>query len=122
MPDFIRAVSKRQLPVFVLGWGADYADPDNFVYTYYHSRGYYGNKIGLKDAELDRLVEEARSITDPKKRAELYSKIGHRGYEIVPFVPYPLPSPFMVTRDNVVGVYYNPMRSGEFLWKDIAKK
>ena len=40
----------------------------------------------------------------------------------MPFVPYPLPSPFMVTRDNVTGVYYNPMRSGEFLWKDIAKK
>jgi len=121
-PDFIRAVAKRQLPVFVLGWGADYADPDNFIYTYYHSRGYYGNKIGLNDAELDKLVEEGRTLTDPKKRAEVYSKVGMRGYEIVPFVPYPLPSPFIVTRDNITGVYYNPMRSGDFLWKDIAKK
>ncbi len=121
-PDFIGAVSRRQLPVFVLGWGADYADPDNFIYVYYHSRGYYANKIGFKDAQIDRWVEEARSVVDPQKRAELYHKIGRRGYELVPFVPYPLQQVFMVTRDNLQGVYYNPMLSGAFLWKDISKK
>ncbi len=121
-PDFIRAVSKRQLPIFVLGWGADYADPDNFIYTFYHSRGYYGNKISFKDDQINKWIEEARSITDSKKRAELYAKIGKRGYELVPFVPYPLPSPFIVTRSNIKGVYYNPMRSGAFLWKDIVKE
>ena len=121
-PDFIRAVSKRQLPVFILGWGADYADPDNFIYTFYHSRGYYGSKIGLKDPEMDRLIEEARTITDANKRAELYHQVGKHAYETAPLVPYPLPSPFIVTRDNVEGVYYNPMLSGDFLWKDIEKK
>jgi hypothetical protein len=26
-----------------------------------------------------------------------------------------------VVRDNVQGTYYNPMYSGQFLWKDISK-
>jgi len=129
-PQFLAAYKNGQLPALVLGWGADYADPDNFIYVYYHSNGYFAKKIGYHNAEMDKLIEEARSITDPKERAALYSKIGYLAHDDVPVLPLPRPTGWMVLAKNVytkmapegMDVYNNPMRSGSFLWKDIIKK
>ncbi len=129
-PQFLAAYKNGQLPALVLGWGADYADPDNFIYVFYHSNGYFAKKIGYSNPEMDKLIEEARSITDPKKRAALYSKIGYLAHDDVPVLPLPRPTGWMVLAKNVytkgapagMDVYNNPMRSGSFLWKDIIKK
>ncbi|AEB10788.1 ABC transporter substrate-binding protein [Marinithermus hydrothermalis] len=121
-PDFLSKSRDKQLPIAILGWGADYADPDNFIYTFFHTNGFFASRNSFSNPEMDALVEEARTTIDPEKRAELYSRIGQLGYELVPYVTIPVPSPFIVTRDNIEGVYYNPMYSGRFLWKHIVKK
>ncbi|MCD6235377.1 MAG: ABC transporter substrate-binding protein [Thaumarchaeota archaeon] len=38
-PIYLKAMVKAQLPVFIIGWLADYPDPHNFVFPYMHSRG-----------------------------------------------------------------------------------
>ncbi|HDD66903.1 MAG TPA: ABC transporter substrate-binding protein, partial [Nitrososphaeria archaeon] len=38
-PIYLKAMVKSQLPVFIIGWLADYPDPDNFVFPYMHSEG-----------------------------------------------------------------------------------
>ncbi len=129
-PQFLAAYKNGQLPALVLGWGADYADPDNFIYVFYHSNGYFAKKVGYANPEMDKLIEEARSITDPAKRAALYSRVGKLAYEDVPVLPLPRPTGWMVLAKNVftkhapqgMDVYNNPMISGSYFWKHIVKR
>ena len=120
-PEFLSQRNQGLLPISIVGWAPDYADPDNYIHTFYHSDGYYGSLLNFEDPEIDRLVEEARATTDPEERELLYSQVAHRAYELAPFITYPASEVFMVTRDNVEGVYYNPMLSHYYLWKDISK-
>ncbi len=121
-PDYLRSARNKMLPIWPLGWVADYADPDNFIYAFYHSKGALAKRQNMQIPELDRLVEEARTVVDPKKRAELYHQVGRLAHDLAVNIPLPSQQAFIVTRDNLEGVYYNPMRSGTFLWKDIQKK
>ncbi|MCZ6650834.1 MAG: ABC transporter substrate-binding protein [Acidobacteria bacterium] len=63
-----------ETPFFRLGWFADYPDPDNFLYVLLHSDnwGPAGNNSLYSNPEFDRLVDEARSLTDMKDRIPLY--------------------------------------------------
>ncbi len=120
-PEFLTERHNNKLPVNIVSWGADYADPDNFIHVFYHSQGYYGQQIGFQDADIDSYVEQARSTSDLEERASLYSATAHRAYELAPIIVYPTARVFMVTRDNIKGVYYNPMVSHFYLWKNISK-
>ena len=120
-PEFLSQRDQGLLPVAIVGWAPDYADPDNYVYTFYNSNGYYGKLLNFNNEELDNLVVEARETTDDAEREQLYSQVGQLGYDLAPFITYPTAQVFMVTRDNIDGVYYNPMLSGYYRWKDISK-
>ena len=120
-PDFLAARSASELPLSIVSWAPDYADPDNFMYTYYNSNGYYGAQLGFEDSEIDQLINDARTSTDETERETLYSQVANRAYELAPFLTYPTARVFVVTRDNVEGVYYNPMYSHYYLWKDVSK-
>ena len=121
-PEFLSQRNQGLLPVSIVGWVPDYADPDNYVYTFYHSEGYYGSLLNFSNEELDSTVVEARNTTDDAEREELYSQVGQLGYDLAPFITYPVAQAFIVTRDNVDGVYYNPMLSHFYQWKDISKQ
>jgi peptide/nickel transport system substrate-binding protein len=120
-PEFLAHTDQGFGTMFALGWAPSYADPDYFIHPFYHSQGFYANRTNFAEPELDALVDEARVIVDDDERAEIYREIGRIGYDLAPFLPYPSPTVFIVTRDNIAGVYRNPMYSDQFLWKDIAK-
>ncbi len=75
MTSFVeRSMKSEGIDLMVGRWVADYDDPDNFVYTLFHSRvgefrSYYSSK------ELDRIIEEARAESRPEARERLYRKI-----------------------------------------------
>jgi ABC-type oligopeptide transport system substrate-binding subunit len=55
-------------------WIGDYPDSDTFLHSLLHSReGLLGGFCGLP--EMDRLVEQGRSETDPAVRHDLYQRI-----------------------------------------------
>lgn len=120
-PDFLAQRRAQTLPVSTIGWIPDYADPDNYIHTFYHSEGYYAAGYGFKDPEIDALDEQARTDPNPDSRRFLYSAIGHKAYEAAPYILTPQARPFMIMRSNVAGVYRNPMLSGAYLWKDLSK-
>jgi ABC-type transport system substrate-binding protein len=72
--DFWERVREGRLAVFRGNWIADVADPDNFLYVLLNSKAqsYYG--VGYKNAEFDRLTDEARVSIDPGLREQLYRK------------------------------------------------
>jgi oligopeptide transport system substrate-binding protein len=59
--------------MFLLGWCADYPDPQNWLSVYWKT-GAFGERIGYSNEAFDALVNEADSTIDPAKRAELYNQ------------------------------------------------
>jgi oligopeptide transport system substrate-binding protein len=58
---------------FVLGWCADYPDPQNWLSVYWKTGG-FGERIAYSNADFDALVNQADVELDPAKRAELYQQ------------------------------------------------
>lgn len=109
------------------GWTPDYADPDNYMYTYYNSMGYYFPRSGWKNEKVDQLTEKARKMIDQNKRAKLYAKVGRIAHEEAPYIIIPVGYNYNFFRENLKGAdkeKYNPVRSFDLgvFWKDLSKK
>lgn len=120
--NFLDERRNNRLPVSIIGWIPDYADPDNYINTFYASDGYYGAQSGLNIPGIDELNAKARTSLDPDERVALYSQIGHLAYEQAPYILLPQGVPFLIMREEVSGYYRNPMLSGGYLWKALSKK
>lgn len=108
------------------GWAPDYADPDNFVHTFYASDGYYQPRTNFKDQQIDGWINEARTTTDTDRRSELYSNIAKRAMEQAYFIMMPSAPGILAHRDVLGGVSrdaFNPMVSfaAGTLWKNLTK-
>ena len=57
-----------------MGWFPLYADPDNNVYSWFHSSNASGKASFYNNPEFDKLMENARLTTDDTERAELYKQ------------------------------------------------
>lgn len=119
--DFLDRSAQRMVPMFALGWAADFADPSNFIDTFYSDHGYYSSRTSINLPEIQALIDEAGTITDPVERGFLYRQIGTLHYDLAPLIAVPMQSPFLVTRDNLHGVTWNPMLSHRFQWKALSK-
>jgi peptide/nickel transport system substrate-binding protein len=120
-PDFLARTAERKVPMFALGWGADYADARNFINTFYDNDGYYAPRTSINLPEMQAIIDEADAIVDQTTRGFLYREIGVLHYDLAPLIAVPTPSSYILTSDRIAGVYYNPMRAHNFLWKDISK-
>ena len=65
-----------QAPMFRFGWYLDYPDADAILRPLLHSSnwGPAGNFGRYKNPEVDRLIDQALVVVDPKERAELYRR------------------------------------------------
>lgn len=111
-----------------MGWSADYADPDNFLYTFYSSGGFFYPTNNWQDADVDRWLEQARTTVDAAARAKLYKQVADRAYQESPFIVLPAETNIRPVRSTLQGASaatYNPMRSFGFtgtLWRELSKK
>jgi oligopeptide transport system substrate-binding protein len=63
--------------LYSYGWCADYPDPENFADALFHS-GAQQNLGGYEDAELDAILEQARTEPNVQKRMALYQQAEQR--------------------------------------------
>ncbi len=106
-----------KLPMFSLGWLADYPDPYDFAQPYYSSTGAYGSTLGAAyvkwaKVHMDPLVNASMKTTDPQKRAAIYEKLNVLAYDNALFLWLDQPYAVHVQRSWVKGWYYNAMRPG----------
>lgn len=59
--------------VYILGWCADYPDPQNWLSVYWRTGG-FGERIGYSNPDFDALVDQADTTVDPATRSELYAQ------------------------------------------------
>jgi peptide/nickel transport system substrate-binding protein len=107
--DYVVQIRGFQYPIFLSGWGADYADPHNFVYPFMHSNGYYGRFMALKNDEIDKLCDAGIENVEPEKRKEIYSRLQSIWYEDAIGIPLYQQIVVRAYRDYVHGFVPNAM-------------
>ena len=107
--DYVVQIREFQYPIFLSGWGADYADPHNFVYPFMHSNGYYGRFMGLTNKEIDTLCDAGIENVEPGKRREIYSRLQNIWYEDAIGIPLYQQIVVRAYRDYVHGFVPNAM-------------
>ncbi len=120
--QFLQERRDKKLPVSTIAWIPDFADPDNYIHTFYSSTGLYAGDNGYKNEQIDELDAQARISLDSEERKALYSQIGNLAYEDSPYILIPQGIPYLVLGDTLQGAYLNPMYSASFLWKDVSKQ
>ncbi len=121
--DYMVNIRAFKYPVFIIGWGADYPDPHNFMYPYMSSNGTYGKYMGYNNPEVDRLLKAGIENVEPAKRAAAYDKLQRIWYEDALGIVLFQPKELWAYRDYVHGFVANPMFSPAYeffhlLWKE----
>lgn len=100
--EFLSQVDSGVLPgLYLLGWGADYPDADNFLATHFGAKAtlQFGNPI----PELVTLIQQAASQADPEARRAAYAAANAAIRQHVPMVP--LAHGGWVTADSLATAY-----------------
>jgi peptide/nickel transport system substrate-binding protein len=114
--DYLVKYRNFQYPIFIIGWGADYADPHNFIYTFMHSNGVYGKYMAYKNPEVDKLCDEGIATADPAKRAEIYKKLQNLWYTEASGLCLYQQTVVRHYRDWIQGFVPNPMDDDAAEW------
>ena len=63
--------------MFIMGWVTVTGDADYGLYALFNSatQGGAGNRSFYSNPEVDSLLDQARTSTDPEQRKELYGKL-----------------------------------------------
>jgi len=115
--SYLKQFLAEQLPIYTIGWMADYPDPHNWAPTYLGSNGTYSAYYGeayLKWAKenIDPLIEQAMKSTDPDKRASIYKELTQLAHDQALALYLYQPIDHHVQRDWVKGWYYNAIIPG----------
>ena len=106
-PTFLDAQNAHKLPMFVMGWQADYPDPHNFAFPMMHEKGIFPQDQRWSNPEATRLVEEGLRETSMAKRKLIYKKLLRLAYEEVPHLVLVDAVRYRTQRDWVKGWYHN---------------
>lgn len=104
-----QAKATGKLAVFRGSWIADYPDAENYLSLFY-SKNFAPegpNYFHYKNELFDRWYEKSFTITDDKKRNELYQKMDSLLISSAPIVPLYYDEVLRFTQKNVVGLGIN---------------
>ena len=118
--QYLPAMVSSQLSCFIIGWLADYPDPHNFAFPFYHSQGTFAEWQGYNNPTMDALIEEGIRESDPETRCQIYHDVQVLAVQDCPSVPLydSIGRHFEVAW--VAGWFYNIIAPGFYfynLWK-----
>ena len=107
---------------YVIGWGPDYFDADDFVVPELHSTaGTYPKFTGYNNSALDAMMEEASAELDTAARNRMYNNISWACYNDTPYVSISQAASFQIVRAWVHGWFYNPMYDPNLYYAPLYK-
>jgi len=118
LPD----VRSGQVPIWLLGWGGDNGDPDNYLCKFFcggsadfNSDGNFEGPDGAAplppDEALNTLLRDAAATTDQAGRQAKYEQANQMIHDLVPAVPLLHRSPPILFRSNVTGYTSSPLQT-----------
>jgi peptide/nickel transport system substrate-binding protein len=106
---------------FLLGWTGANGDADDFIYNLWHEDNigslnstYYANE------ELNKVLNEARTITDQERRNKLYQRAQEIMHEDPPIIPLVHTTPVLAARSDIKG--FDPHPTGRVITTKISFK
>lgn len=116
-PDYLQNIQGDGLgQLFLLGWTGDYADPDNFVGTFFRQDR---PEFGFTDPTIQGLLNEALAETDQAARQALYEEANQAIYDYIPGVPFVHNQPLLAVAGRVTGYTPSPVSLEDFDLIDI---
>jgi ABC-type transport system substrate-binding protein len=97
-------VDTNDVPVFILGWFPDFADPENWLSPWASCTQSPDMGTNYCTDEMDAILLKAASSGDPAEREALYKEIGEMWVEELPTIPLFWEPEFVTYRDGVEGV------------------
>lgn len=110
---FLNAVRSGQTDLFLLGWGADYPNAENFFGPVLCD-GYLA--YGAKDTGLCNLIDQARATTDYLTQLTIYRAASEWVQDTLPVVPLARGQTLIVARREVAALW--PSGMGTESYKD----
>ena len=98
--------------MWMVGWYADYPDPDDFL------RIQWWIDPGWKNDDYDRLVEGARRVMDQPERLRMYQQADGILVEEAPIMPLAYGRFHMLVKPWVRQIFTSPLKW--WSWKDIV--
>jgi len=113
---FLEAVRSPDLvPMFLLGWEADFPDPSNFLEVLLHSKYIGSNNDTLySNPEVDALLDEAAETVDTERRLQLLRTVELRAIEDAPWVFLYHPVSYEIVQPRVRDFRLHPLRPARF--------
>ena len=110
------------------GWHADFPDPSNFMDILFHSRAIHPtnseNRSFYRNATLDRILDNARTLSDAEARAEIYAQASNILARDTPWVYLFYPTGSAVWQPYVHNVKTHPVWTRHYrdLWLDVPRR
>lgn len=106
---FLARLRTGEQEMFANSWLAGTDDPDIiFSFLFHSSMVPFPNRAHYRNRDLDKIIEEARSALDQKKRTELYRKAQRIVTEDVPYVYIDHDIQIVGVRRNLKGLKLHP--------------
>ena len=102
-PTFLEDVRAGKCQMFSLGWMADYPDPQDFLDVLFHSRS-ENNHTRYDNAQVDGLLERARTELDRAARMTLYRRAEEIILAEAPWVPLWHGKEYLLVKPRIGGV------------------
>ncbi len=110
-PDYLGAANSGKAQLYLLGWTGDFADPDNFIGTFFRTKQ---PSWGFDNPKLFGDLEKARVESDQNKRIADYKAVNAEIADFVPGVPYVHTKPALAFAKNVQGFVPSPVQEELF--------
>jgi len=117
---FLNDLKAHRYQMFSIGWIADYPDPQDFLDILFHSQS-FDNNTEYSNAEVDRLLEQARIERDQEKRFEFYWQAEQIIMDEAPWVPLGHGAEYWLTKPYVKGMIYPPVIIPKLKYVSISK-
>jgi peptide/nickel transport system substrate-binding protein len=109
---YLKKTEAGEHAMCLLGWTADYADPDDFLYVLLDSDaatvGSAGNVAFYRNPTVHSLNKQAQMTTDFNKRVDLYKQVQVIVHNDAPWVPLAYAKQTLVFAKNVKGFVLYP--------------
>ena len=125
-PVYLDALEAETMPVFQIGWLADFADADNWARPYMYSLGdfsYYQHveaDPNYNVTHIDSLIDEGIRTPDGPEREAIYKELQRLYHDLAPSLPTVQALGRRWQRYWVQGWYYNALYPGMYfyhMWK-----
>ncbi len=85
-PDYLSVAHRGDAGnLHILGWGADFGDPDNFLGVFFQRPN---AEFGWKDKQVQKLLDRAEAETNHERRIALYQQANRLVMLKLPVVPF----------------------------------